>query len=305
MFRNRILITAAIIIVLISSGIVFLLINRDYNPNTKPEQNGNKVTSINQITSSDYNYSMPKFSADGRTIYYISNESDDGYLQIWSMDLNGSNKKQITFCYRGIDTYDTSSDGKHIVFSKWDEIYVLDINNNNTMKLPQGWQPSFSLDGKKIIYISYTDLAGALMDSIDVIDVDGGNYSEIRGWFTFPIYNPIFNKDGSQIFYKVNNDERIIYPELYHSYIERLELTNNSNKIVISNADNITYFEIGPDNDCLIAVENGNLIEINISTSQIETILILDGNIDFFDIDYSGNRIVFSTDGEIWLGEYH
>lgn len=306
--KKKLVVLFVILILLILSSYLFFLKSPSSDSrkeNNDKDENVITIKEIKKIIGNKYNFSMPKLNSDGNKIYYISNESDDGNYQVWSMNINSSNRKQITFNEKGVDTYDISIDDQHMVFSKRDKMYILNLNNNTIMNLPQGWEPSFSPNGDIIIYISYTDLAGDLMPSIDMVDKNGNNYSEIKGWFSFPISQPIFSDDGIKIFYKINcRAYNIKKNEVLHSIIEQLNYSSDSTETIISNADNISYFDVGLENKYIIAVENGDLVKINIENDQQEIILDFDENIDFFDINYNINKIVFSSNGNLWLGNF-
>ncbi|HLR01790.1 MAG TPA: S9 family peptidase [Virgibacillus sp.] len=59
--------------------------------------------------------SLARFSPDGKNLVFQSNRS--GLPQLWLLDANGGEARQITFFKNGATSPSWSSDGKHIIFS--------------------------------------------------------------------------------------------------------------------------------------------------------------------------------------------
>ncbi|MBK6988202.1 MAG: S9 family peptidase [Bacteroidetes bacterium] len=70
-----------------------------------------KTKSTIAIANDSVNETMPRWSTDGKRIYYLN---DGGSSQIWSMNADGSNKKQISKTTSDISNYGFSSDGKTV-----------------------------------------------------------------------------------------------------------------------------------------------------------------------------------------------
>ena len=56
----------------------------------------------------------PKFYADKKSICYIA-DGKDGKSQLWMMNVDGSNKCQISFCDKDVDDYLFSPDGQRVI----------------------------------------------------------------------------------------------------------------------------------------------------------------------------------------------
>ncbi len=131
---------------------------------------GNEI----QLTNSKGLDDGPDYSYDGKYIYYNSIAS--GTMGIWRMDANGSNKKQLTD-----DPYSNwfphpSPDGKHMVYISYLEdqgsahpamkkvalkLYSLKDQTIRILCEFTGGQgslnvPSWSPDGKRFAFVSYT-----------------------------------------------------------------------------------------------------------------------------------------------------
>ncbi len=128
-----------------------------------------------QLTSSPGLDDGPEYSPDGRYIYYNSMQS--GKMEIWRMDADGRNGEQLTN-----DSYSNwfahpSPNGKRFVFISYLEdqgdkhppmkkvaLRLFDLEDGSIKTLCQftGGQgtinvPSWSPDGKKFAFVSYTE----------------------------------------------------------------------------------------------------------------------------------------------------
>ena len=122
------------------------------------------------LTTSGYNI-MPSWSWDGRRILFSSNLGGAA-AEIWVMDADGGNKRQLTSGTQGGNfTPVESPDGTQIGFSSLrrsvghPEVWVIDADGTNQQRLTttvvipgQGdvWSlhPSWSPDGERIVYAS-------------------------------------------------------------------------------------------------------------------------------------------------------
>ncbi len=68
-----------------------------------------KTKSTIAIANDSINETMPRWSTDGKRIYYLN---DGGSSQIWSMNPDGTDKKQISKTESDISNYGFSADGK-------------------------------------------------------------------------------------------------------------------------------------------------------------------------------------------------
>ncbi|HBK47240.1 MAG TPA: peptidase S9 [Xanthomonadaceae bacterium] len=68
-----------------------------------------------QLTPEGWNVNSPEFSADGRTVYFLSAKS--GSQQLYAMPLSGGNPQQLTDFAVDVDSYRLSPTGARIVFS--------------------------------------------------------------------------------------------------------------------------------------------------------------------------------------------
>ena len=142
------------------------------------------------------------WTPDGR-IVYITTES--GNPDIWVMDPDGNNRKQLT-ANRGVNASPiVTLDGRYIVYSCTingaRNIWRMDADGRNPIKLTDGLEdgyPTISPDGKWVIYSS---LSGA-KPSLLKVSIDGGNAVSFSNE---PGVGPTISPDGKHVAY--------LYPE--------------------------------------------------------------------------------------------
>ena len=133
---------------------------------------------LRSITSAS-GLAWTSFAPDGRQIIYGSLEA--GSYDIYSMNADGTNKRQLTQDLASDVHPVWSPDGHYIAFASNrdgdEEIYVMNADGTNQRQLTHdSWDqlgPSWSPDGRQILFFATPDLS----TEIYVIDVDGANES--------------------------------------------------------------------------------------------------------------------------------
>ena len=136
-------------------------------------------------------YRTPVFSPDGKRVIYSFAET--GPQQLWSVDLDGGDKKQLTET-EGLTLWPNfTQDGKKLVFSNSREnnyeIYLHDLESGKDQRLTNNRlmdiRPKLSPDGKRICFVSTRH----------------GNYE---------VY--VMDIDGKNVIRLTNNEDRDDYP---------------------------------------------------------------------------------------------
>jgi len=180
---------------------------------------------------------------DGDGIYCVSQpashdapgwivfESDrSGDYEIYAMDADGSNQKNLTQNPGGDYEAVVSPDGSKIAFtSDRDgdfEIYVMNADGSNAINITNNTtpdqSPSWSPDGSQIVFIAWV---GGYYQ-VYVMDADGGNRTRLT--YTEPSHDgdPSFSPDGSKIVLTNNSG---LTPNIYVIDADGSNRTNLSN----------------------------------------------------------------------------
>lgn len=142
------------------------------------------------------------FSPDGNKIAFHSNRS--GHTEIWIMDADGSNLKQVTKSGTNDRWPQFSADGKKLVFmSRQDEnweIYSVNTDGSNRARITQNkvtdLGASFSPDGKNITFTSVRDDESGIAD-LYILNID----DKIPIKVSENAYWPTWSPDGKSIAY--------------------------------------------------------------------------------------------------------
>jgi len=147
------------------------------------------------------------WTPDGR-IVFSSNES--GHIDLWIMDPDGGNRKQLTSnSGRNVGAI-VSPDGQHIVFtssrSGTPAVWRINSDGSNPKQLTHGLSdglPSISPDGKWVVYTSL----GATKPTVWKVSIEGGDARELTSKVST---NGIVSPDGKFVAY--------LYPESHDPF---------------------------------------------------------------------------------------
>ena len=156
----------------------------------------------------------PSFSPDGEKIIYLCGDGG-GEGEVWIIDIDGSNKTQLTFDQKGGMTPSYSPDGKRIVYERWSkdgesEVWVMNSDGTDIKKiLDDSWYPShptFMPDGK-ILFDSarvspHSNKIGA--PSVWMMEQDGSNRTLLVPSVISSLGSkrPTINRNGTRIVFE-------------------------------------------------------------------------------------------------------
>ena len=152
----------------------------------------------------------PAYSPDGKKIVFTGER--DGNADIYVIDADGKNRTQLTNDEHRNWYASYSPDSKKIIYSSdrngIEDIWVMDADGGNKKKLTNNDNktahgPTFSPDGKTILFMS--DIQGKFGEKMQVwtMDVDGNNLKCLTSrdaYHSGVDYSP----DGQHIAYKSN-----------------------------------------------------------------------------------------------------
>jgi len=143
----------------------------------------------------------PHVSRDNKLVFVSVQYSQSSGIMgtkslIWTCNLDGGELTQIK---EGSDPR-WSPDGKKIVFGYNNEIWVVDSDGTNLMQLTntsdiQEALPSFSPDGRQIVYTSNEGKNGKAISDLNIwtMNADGSGktqLTELDSWDSWPIWGP-------------------------------------------------------------------------------------------------------------------
>ncbi len=141
-------------------------------------------------TDSGRQHYYPSLAPDGQSVVYAAFREENVY-EIYEMNLASGEVKQLTNKIGVVNGPEISPDGKSIVFKLWtvysdrNIIMLMDRNGGNQNNIPhaEGWDPTWSPDGKYVLFAS--DMDGGVQ--LYTIRADGkelhkiSNLPSIRG----------------------------------------------------------------------------------------------------------------------------
>jgi len=174
---------------------------------------GSGATNLTKHGAED---SAPHWSSDGRTIYFLSDRKDDNQ-EIYAMDADGGNLRQLTQGDDRIRGLVVSPTGQQLAYLRGRDIYVANADGSGKTNLTnEGTQrhfPNFawSPDGTKIAFDSARsgemDSAGKHYNvDIYVMAADGSNVVRLTTNSEADEY-PVWTPDGTMITFVSERDE--------------------------------------------------------------------------------------------------
>ena len=183
-----------------------------------------------------------------KLIAFSSDATKNDKQQIFIMDTDGDNVKQV--CFMDLDCYAPkfSPDGKKIVFSATnrisDYLYMINLEDTSTFRFPAfidgGVDPHFSPDGKSLLYRSERELS----NNVYIMDLESGEQFVISDGSLST--HAEFNADGTKVIYSNSMDQNFDLVVLDLS-----DTTENAQKDIVSSKDAEIYGTFSPDGKML------------------------------------------------------
>ena len=184
-------------------------------------------TDLQRLTTTTGYDAEGSFSSDGKQVVYCSNRTGEKNLELFIMDADGKNARQLTHapgCYNGGPFF--SPDGKRVIFradrQKKDhlQIYVIDTDGQNERALTNNldwvhWAPFWHGDSKHIIYTAADhNVPGRPNYDLYWMNVNNGKKTRLTfapGADVLPVFSP----DGKRVMWTSTRDGRQPGAQLY------------------------------------------------------------------------------------------
>jgi Tol biopolymer transport system component len=192
----------------------------DFDPHMSIFEANPNGSGLKRLTDAPGYNAEGSYSPDGKQIVFCSNRSGKDNLELYIMNADGSNVRQLTHapgCYNGGPFF--SPDGKRVIFrsdrKKKDhlQLYVIDSDGTGERALTDDlnwvfWAPYWYKDGKHIVYTAADhSVAGRPNYDLYWMDIDTGK--KVRLTFA-PGADvlPVFSADGKKVMWTSTRDGR-------------------------------------------------------------------------------------------------
>jgi Tol biopolymer transport system component len=164
-------------------------------------------SAVHRLTTDPLFDACPAWSADGKHLAWCHGVRRGGVIDIWTMKLDGTEKRQVTDLGGRVTFPDFSPSGNRIVFggrpagATNDDIFRVSVDGDGLVRLTSDAGndslPAYSPDGRKIVFVS--DRTG--ISQIWVMNADGSNEQQLTFDDVFKTQVPDWSPDGSRIAY--------------------------------------------------------------------------------------------------------
>ena len=172
--------------------------------------------SLIQLTGGNSRNEAPSYCAVTNQVAFAGRPEGNSIYDIYIVNASkGGALTQVTNTPDYHEQYpNISRDGKKIVYerrlrsanSKNTELWVKNMQTNETMQIGLGRTPSFSPDGKSIVFVKYAN--DSYTTCLCVVNSDGSNLRIITDASLGSVWRPCFSPNGKQIVFQCRKPQK-------------------------------------------------------------------------------------------------
>lgn len=172
--------------------------------------------SLSQITGGHSHNIAPSYCAVTNMVAFDGQPEGNSVSDIYMSNAQrGGALTQVTNTADYYEQYPClSRDGKKIVFEKRmrtaglksTEIWVKDLQTNENIQLGLGRTPSFSPDGRSIVFVKYS--TDGYTTCLCIVNTDGSNLTQLTDAGMGTIWRPCFSPDGRKIVFQCTKQQK-------------------------------------------------------------------------------------------------
>ena len=172
--------------------------------------------SMSQLTGGKNNNVAPSYCAATNKVAFSGKPEGNSISDIYMVNATqGGALQQVTNTPDAHEQYPClSKDGARIVYEKVlrsgsikdTEIWIKNLQTNENIQLGLGRTPSFSPDGRNIVFVKYA--SDGYTTCLCIINADGSNLTQLTDVSMGSVWRPCFSPDGRNIVFQCTKQQK-------------------------------------------------------------------------------------------------
>lgn len=171
--------------------------------------------SMSQLTGGKNHNVAPSYCAATNNVVFAGRPEGNSISDIYLVSATqGGALQQITNTPDASEQYPCiSKDGTRVVYAKIrsgndkdTEIWIKNLQTNENIQLGLGQTPSFSPDGRSIVFVKYA--SDSYNTCLCIINTDGSNLTQLTDASMGKVWRPCFSPDGRHIVFQCRKPQK-------------------------------------------------------------------------------------------------